>query len=77
MIKVRGGSFLFGLNLVIMSIFIWNCQGVGSLPFIKSFKLVLKQYRTELVVIMKIHISGVKSRESDKEIQEIRLCTLS
>lgn len=61
---------LLVLIFLFMAIFIWNCQGAGSLSFLRSLKFPVKQERAEFVVLLETHISG---RRTDIVIKNIGL----
>lgn len=58
-----GSVSIFSLFVIIISIFVWNCQGAGNATFLNSFRFMMKEHKSDLVVLLETHISGKKANE--------------
>ena len=65
--KVSAFPFFAFVYFMTISIMYWNVQGAASANFRRSFRTIIKNYNTSLVVLMESHISGIKADEFIKK----------
>ncbi|MBA0572262.1 hypothetical protein Golob_002616 [Gossypium lobatum] len=70
-LKVKGraaGAREESINLVVLEIFVWKCQGVGNPNFGRTMNEYLRELNLQVVVLMETQISGIKTNEAIRSI---------